>query len=397
MSVASDTVSRLARRVPLLSAAVLALPLLVGTHTPVWADDDQRPDLKIELINAPIPNGEHELQFRVTNVSVWWADETMAHIETVPPVAGSGLDVRIENLDPAQSTTFSYTLAAGCDGQVVRAEVAAAGNYEGVKESNVDNNRIQAAACAAQGQAGPIFEAPRSVLPAAAAAAPVVATALDVNASLGELKVRPKPVVVGASKMQTLTIKPSAAQVAHRGNIDPKYEVVPGPGLAVGWDQNPEKTYRILAGLGLDYWGVTQTAINFDLRFLQEVPGTRVREAVLRYTESKWDWRDGAGNDLSVGSCVQVLGRATEEWQGRTGGGTGTPRQFANEKVQGHTPGVSEWFVTSEIRDQWTDNVYPPLGFVLRGGNESPQGHDARSCTSLIGNVTLEVTFEVPF
>jgi hypothetical protein len=74
----------------------------------------------------------------------------------------------------------------------------------------------------------------------------------------------------------------------------------------------------------------------------------------------------------------------------------GTPREFANEKVQAHTPGVREWYITSEIRDQWIDNVYPPHGFVLRGGNDAPEGYDARSCTSLIGDVTLEITYEVP-
>lgn len=379
----------LARRVPLLCAATLALPLLISTNAPVWADDDERPDLKIELVNTPLALGEREVQVRVTNVSAWWADATTVHVETVSPTPGNGKDVPIENLDPAQSATFVYTLAAGCAGQVVRAEVAAAANYAGVKESNVANNRIQAPACLAQAPAAPAeFGALRSAPPEGVAAVPALALTIDVNTAVRDVVARPKPV--------TVVLKPSAAQVAHRTNVEPEYAVTPGPGLAVGWRQNPEKDVRLLAGLGLDYWGVTQSAVNFDLGFLQHVPGTTVRQAVLRYTETKWAWEDGAGNVLSEGNCVEVLGRATEEWQGRTGGGAGTPAQFANEKVQGHTPGVREWFVTSEIRDQWTDGVYPPLGFVLRGGNDSPQGHDSRSCTSRLEDVQLEVTYEVP-
>jgi hypothetical protein len=146
MRVPSVSLSRLFTRVPPLSATVLALPLLVNAHGRAWTADDERPDLKVELVNFPIAVGEREVQLRVTKVSAWWADATTMYIETVSP-AGTGQDVRIENLDPGQSATLSYTLAGGCDGQVLRAEVAVARNYEGMKESNLDNNRVQAAAC----------------------------------------------------------------------------------------------------------------------------------------------------------------------------------------------------------------------------------------------------------
>jgi hypothetical protein len=141
-------------------------------------------------------------------------------------------------------------------------------------------------------------------------------------------------------------------------------------------------------------WGVAQTAVNFDLRFLQEVPGTRVREAVLRYTESSGSWRTASGDRLSDARCVEALGRATEEWQGRPS--TEPLLQFANDKVQGATPGRREWYITQEIRDQWIDGTYPPLGFVLRGGNESPARDSYASCMSVLGDITLEVTYEVP-
>jgi hypothetical protein len=107
-----------------------------------------------------------------------------------------------------------------------------------------------------------------------------------------------------APRVSTVTFTPSASAVAVRSNFG-----APTPrDLTVGWYQNPD--------YDTDFWSVTQSAINFDLRFLQQVPGTRVREAVLRYAESYSSWRDRAGNKRGVGNCVEGLGRATEEWQG---------------------------------------------------------------------------------
>jgi hypothetical protein len=91
---------------------------------------------------------------------------------------------------------------------------------------------------------------------------------------------------------------------------------------------------------------------------------------------------------------LDVAYKVSPEWRGRVS--TDIPRQFASDKVQGHTPGVTEWFVTSEIRDHWTDGVYPPLGFVLRGGNESPNGKSKESCVSSLGDITLQITYAVP-
>jgi hypothetical protein len=139
---------------------------------------------------------------------------------------------------------------------------------------------------------------------------------------------------------------------------------------------------------------VAETAVNLDLTMLHEVPGTKVREAILRYAESYSDWRQPDGHWRTTGNCVEGLGRATEEWQGRSNSSVVT--RFPSDKVQAHTPGVREWFVTQEIRDQWIDNVYPPLGFVLRGGNEAPDASSHLSCLSILDNVTLEITFEVP-
>jgi hypothetical protein len=139
---------------------------------------------------------------------------------------------------------------------------------------------------------------------------------------------------------------------------------------------------------------VKQLALNFDLGFLQDVPGTRVRQAVLRYTESRDTWRDDAKRSFDNAFCVEGLGRATEEWQGRAS--NDFPTSFALDKVQGHTPGVREWFVTQEIRDQWIDGTYPPLGFVLLGGRDSLSTRSYASCVSELSNITLEITYEFP-
>jgi hypothetical protein len=53
----------------------------------------------------------------------------------------------VQNLDPGESVTFTYTLAAPCNGHVVRAEVSAAENYERVKEKDTNNNLVQREAC----------------------------------------------------------------------------------------------------------------------------------------------------------------------------------------------------------------------------------------------------------
>jgi hypothetical protein len=368
-----------------MAAALLSLPLLASAHAPALADTDERPDLKIELVNAPIGTGQRDVQLRVTNVSAWWADETTVHVETISPNAGNARDIRLENLDPGQSTSFSYLLDAGCEGHVIRADVAAAGNYEGVKESKLDNNRLQGAVCQAKTPEAPVtVPGVKTTPPPDVSAAPAIGGA---NNTFVSSNAHGRQIL--APRAVTVTVKPSARQVAQSSNFDPEDNSGPGANLQVGWSQSPGQLL-----FSEDHWTVTQSAVNFDLGFLQQTPGTQVREAVLRYTELQGRWQDGAGRELSAGNCVQVLGRATEDW--RVNLDAAYPEQFANDKVQAHSPGVQAWYVTSEIRDQWIAGMYPPFGFVLRGGNDSPQGHDNRSCHSVLDNVTLELTYEVP-
>jgi hypothetical protein len=130
-----------------LVAAALALVILAGGPPPARAQEDESADLLVELVGLPLPVGQQQLTVRVTNVSVWWADATHLRIETLAPVAGNVAEIDVENLDPGQVVEFSYTLAAPCDGHVVKAEVSAAPNYAGVPEADAANNMALAEAC----------------------------------------------------------------------------------------------------------------------------------------------------------------------------------------------------------------------------------------------------------
>src|SRR6266540_3734511 len=105
-----------------LLGAILALALLAGGPAGARAEDES-PDLQVELLRTdggplPLSDGQQELQVRITNVSVWWATETALRVETVSPEAGNVLEIAVENLDPGQSVTYPYTLAAACAGHV---------------------------------------------------------------------------------------------------------------------------------------------------------------------------------------------------------------------------------------------------------------------------------------
>ena len=93
----------------LVGASIVSLGMLIGGHVPVHAmDNDERPDLKVELIDVPIPIGQTEVRFRITNQSVWWANETIAHVQTVSPNADNVFDM----LSPGPSRVRCVELEA---------------------------------------------------------------------------------------------------------------------------------------------------------------------------------------------------------------------------------------------------------------------------------------------
>jgi hypothetical protein len=361
-------------------AGALALVLLAGgqVHGPALAQGE-RPDLKIEVVGLK-PNSQREVLVRVTNVGQWWADRTTATVEAVPATAGAKVTEQVPDLGPegdpetASRHEFTFDLAAPCGGQKVevKAVLSAAKTFNGNTEANADlaNNAHTREVCAAG--AGPEDE-----------------VIVDIGACPGcAVPEHQKPGLHGdGGPWPALVLAPSVARSPlKQADSGTCTQFAPArPGLHVGWYQNEGDCFLGDSSLVQ----VAQTAVNFDLSKLDEVPAKTLKSAVLTFNERAASWRNGEGGFQEKGGCVEVLGRATEPWGGRDLGSL-----FPNEKVQGHTPGVKEWFVTDEVR-QWVQNLRPRHGFVLRGGNENPRGEDKTSCMSEISGITLKLTYEV--
>jgi hypothetical protein len=368
--------------------AALALLTLAGGPGSARAEDE-RPDLEVEFLGLPLADTDTEVQIQITNISEWWADETSARVATVAPADPPTFvpDTFVENLDPGQSTIITYTLPGPCSGYVIEVIVAPAKNYEGVPESNVPNNRAREQVCPGP----PVVLQPQPEPKPGSLGAPI-----NPNSPLGGIT-RPSPVFnPDALKPEhqrpgthTYPLYPSAVQslVRSTSEICGPFAGDPPTG-AVGWAQK-EGGGGLCIGSG-ESAEVAQTAVNFDFSLLDQVPNKTLNRAVLRFREEPIRWTSGRGGFEAKGGCVEVLGRATAEWQGRT-----LRTLFPNERIQAHTPGVQEWYVT-EPADFWVANQRPRLGFVLRGGNETPRGDDETSCMSLIDAIELEVTYTVP-
>src|SRR5437764_10615943 len=128
----------LSRSAPVLVAVLVAVG---GNPDRAARAADEHPDLQIELVGLPLSNSQREVHVRVTNVSKWWTDKFTVTVETVSPTAGNRLEKHFDDLDPGKLVEIEYTLAAPCNGHVVKAEVSVAKNYAGVPESNTDNNK----------------------------------------------------------------------------------------------------------------------------------------------------------------------------------------------------------------------------------------------------------------
>ena len=351
------------------SAAAFALLMLAASPGPIRADhegEDERPDLKIELVGLS-PDNPREVTFQVTNVSGWWADETTSRVATIAPFEGNMVgDIFVENLDPGQSTTFSYTLDRDCNGHVVRAEVAAAKNYAGVPEANLGNNKIDAQVCPARAQGVPKPEAP------------VVDT-------------RPEHLRPGSHRaggqFPPLTFKPSAVKSVTRYGGAYGDHVGRALDRYVGWYQSEGGVFDTAATK------VHQTAVNFDLSQLDEVPNPFGLKALLTFDERAVTWRHGDGSPKLVNSCVSVLGIATVDWAAQP-----SVNALIPNSAQWDAPGgKKEWNVTDHVYDQINDRGNRALryGYVLRGALEDVRGDDDDSCESVISNLQLTIEYAV--
>jgi hypothetical protein len=389
------------RRPSRRGAAALALMLLAGgqVHGPALAQDE-RPDLQIEVVGLK-PGSQREVLVRVTNISTWWSQPAVATVEMVAPAAGNKVTTDVPDLNTKAEAPlphqfeFTYALAADCKpGFKVKASLSAGANYEGVKETALGNNVHEREVC------------PASARPPD----PGLGVPIDPNAPIKDVLKPGGPGNVVAlipehkrpglhgdgGPWPALVLEPSAARTAiRRTQSGPCAQFVPArDDLFVGWYQSEDTCWIPLPFIPVPFDDgdvqVAQTAVNFDLSKLDEVPNKKIRSAVLTFKETPSQWTSGGGGFEQKGGCVEVLGRATAPWEGRE-----LNTLFPNEKVQGHTPGAREWYVTMEF-DLWAQNLRPRHGFVLRGGNENPQGEDNTSCMSQISEIALKVTYEVP-
>lgn len=358
-------------RVPRLGAALVVLAILSAGYAPGPAlAADELPDLKVEFVGVPIGSNQRDVQVKVTNVSAWWADETSLRIETVSPAPANPVVIDVENLDPGQSVTFTYTLAAACNGHVVRAEISAAKNYAGVPESNLANNVVQGQACAAPGAPKPEPK-PGGLFDPRLPSGPI--TELPAG-----LETRRSVPISAVAELSPRVVRDGAREF-DVGSCSTRF--FPGNPPLVGWWQVEDKCAFAF-----------QTAATFDLSDLSRVPNTTVDRAVLSFQEQPYKWTDDDGNSKYVNSCVVTLGRATVDWAIRPD----TNALFPNEVVENKIPfGSHEWDVTTVV-GQWVSGELPAYGFVLRGHFEDLEATNSASCLSIILDMKLDVTYIRP-
>jgi hypothetical protein len=407
------------------SAAALALMFVPIAPGPVMDTDGKVPDLKIEIVGFKDQNNQRDVVIRVTNVSQSWSTETQATVVTVGPGAANKLELRVPDLDPnwapkPQGETdykfeFTYTLAEPCNGHTIKATLSTGKDWEGDPEKNLANNTAQKQLCSEQAQATPTPTATSKPAPTSTPTPrPTPTATMDpvqlapTNASTirsGPIR-RPAEATQGAILLATEAALAATPVYARPGEhtlefgpsalstrVQDKVSAIPdadlhAPGRAlVGWlqvelDSFVFNDYDVV---------VAQTAVDFDLNTLDQLPKKTIKSAVLTYTETPVAWRNAYLDFEDKGGCVEVLGRATEAWAGLLGADT----LFPNEQILRHTPGVTEWTVTESV-EFWLNNTKPRLGFVLRGGNEDPQGEDNTSCLSSINDIKLTIRYEVP-
>lgn len=125
-----------------LSALLALLVVLALLPSASHAGTDELPDLQIQVVGLK-SGSQRDVLVRVTNVSAWWSDKTVATVQTVSSNAGNQQTFNVPDLNTAaeaplpSSYDFTYALAADCNGDVVKASLSAGANYEGVQETNL--------------------------------------------------------------------------------------------------------------------------------------------------------------------------------------------------------------------------------------------------------------------
>jgi hypothetical protein len=151
---------------------------------------------------------------------------------------------------------------------------------------------------------------------------------------------------------------------------------------------------------------VAQTAVNFDLAKLDEIPPDARDAATARLTfhERPWWWtvREDRPEDRPP-ACVAALGIATTPRAGPSSrelypnepfaDAAGSAREWgAGQRVFRH-----DWDVSAHVRRQLArpEDESLRFGYVLRGEQEALDADDESACMSTLSNFRLEVTYVV--
>lgn len=347
------------------SAATLALVLfavaLVGG--PALADGEL-PDLKIEVVELSPPK---TVRLRVTNIGDAWADNTKARIETVPPSAGTPSETDVDNLDPGQSFSFTYTLEAACDGHAlkVKASVSTAVDYKGDKETKTANNRAERDVCQASAQA-PIE---RGII-----TKPPGADGRNVEAPPVPEQLRP-----GVDKV--LTRDSSVVKHAQMGRTSGLAcaDLRPVPDLRVG--------FAHLDGPACQMNLVFMALLAFDFSDFAPIYGIQK----LLIGSATLSWTVG-GNEMnppnSYRSCVVNLSVPIEDWN--------VSDRFINTEPHADDPdGLSEWDARRLVQLWMSDSVAARRGVMLRGPDERLDADDDARCQTVIEAPKLRMVYTV--
>jgi hypothetical protein len=134
-------------------AALLAflIPFALRPHTS-WAGQSEQTDLQIQVIGLQA-GSQRSVVIRVTNLSAWWSNKTVATVQTVSPNPGNQQTFNVPDINTVAEAPlphlyeFTYTLAGDCNGSVVKATLSPGSNYAGVQETNLSNNVDQEQVC----------------------------------------------------------------------------------------------------------------------------------------------------------------------------------------------------------------------------------------------------------
>jgi hypothetical protein len=359
-------------------------------------DKEDAPDLEVTGLtlqtNALGQVSEREVMFRVLNIGTEDAPASTARVEISGPVVNvtgsSSAVVRTVSVPAlkAGGNPFYGTaeLPGPCDGHIVKIWVDLKDDAESGNNSVGPTKVCPEMPKAPQGETvgETINEARRGG-----------GTTLNLP-NMGENTVDyggapdPKPEHLRPGT-HTLTLNPSYFDMRARSSSGTIYSGV----RWVGWEQDEDSDpFSVYQGS----WLVAQTAVNFDLGELDEVPTKAIQKALLTFDESPSRWTDGDGEPRTVAGCVAVLGIATAN-----PALTPSRELYPNAYYHDIIPSASrEWDVTGHVRDQvrFPQDASLRHGYVLRGALEEAELtiEDDSSCTSNISNPRLHITYVVP-